>query len=611
MQFREDDLLRIEVRQQIIAAIVADQNRARKDECYRRYQVYKDNSIPYVIDKLAKQFAEDTVREMSFAISNLSLVRKVIDKLGRVYSYSVKRTVADDKATTKSLEDLTKELKINVALKKANRFLKLQKNVAIFPRPVMVDQMDGSEKYTLKVDVIQPYQFDVVEHCEDPETPIAFIFSNYIAKAPTKYTSGDAATAGRTTASQYQALVQKATRPSVKDTIIADGSQDRMQVSNSILDALKSRERGTPVKLAMPGSDQAEEKDPRKLAAPFVFWTTKYHFTCDWEGNIIMAPDNMKNPIQMLPVESLAMDQDGSFWAQGGQDLIDGAILVNSMITHLNHIGVSQGYGQMWMRGKGVPKTVKVGPQRVVRLEWESTDDPQPEFGYANSNAPLADLKSLIEMYVALLLTTNNLSTSGVATQLQGGQNFASGIALMVDKAESVEDVQDQEAVFQDAEPEIWEIIQAWLDVYGQSGLLIDDLKAAPLKNEFILNLKFGKPETIMTEAEKIQNIKSRQDLPEQINTHVEYIMMDNPGMSEEDAKKKLKQILEEKMKLAADGPKVQNPPNGNDPNQTGGQNGSTQDQQGSQQKDSNQVQDQQKNQNQGQEKVATDGGKA
>ncbi len=565
MKFREDDLLIKEVRQQIIEAIVSDQNRARKDEAFRRYQIYKDNSVPYVQEKLLAQFAQDTVKEMSFGLSNLAIVRKVIEKLGRVYSYQVKRSVQDDDESTKSIEQLSKILKLNTVLKKTNRFLKLQRNVAVFPRPIKVDQPDGSEKYTIKVDAMQPYQFDVIEHCEDPETPVAFIFSNYIAQDPTKYTA-DAAVAGRTPSSQYQALINKAQKPTTKETIIADGGS-RMKVSPVVLDRLKEREKGAPVQLGMPEQSNTD-RDPKKLAAPFVFWSTKYHFTCDEDGDIIghLSPLDLSNPISMLPLESLALDQDGSFWAQGGRDLIDGHLLINCMITHLNYIGVNQGYGQMWMRGKDVPKTVKVGPQRVIRLEWGSTDDPTPEFGYANSNAPLGDLKSLIEMYVALLLTTNNLSTSGVSTQLQGGSNFASGIALLVDKAESVEDVQDQESVFQDAEPNIWKKIQAWLDVYGSAGLLVDSLKDISLKPEFILNLKFGKPETIVTEAERLQNIKTRQELKQALNTHVEYIMMDNPGMTKEDAEKKLEEILKEKIELAANGPEVDDSSQGNNP---------------------------------------------
>ena len=59
-------------------------------------------------------------------------------------------------------------------------------------------------------------------------------------------------------------------------------------------------------------------------------------------------------------------------------------------------------------------------------------------------------------MYIALYLTTNNLSTSGVSTQLSGGNTLPSGVALILDKAESLEDVQDQRQVFIDKEPDIF-----------------------------------------------------------------------------------------------------------------------------------------------------------
>ena len=51
----------------------------------------------------------------------------------------------------------------------------------------------------------------------------------------------------------------------------------------------------------------------------------------------------------------------------------------------------------------------------------------QAAIGYLNANPPLESLVKIIEMKVALMLTTNNLSTSGFKLSLASG-DIASGV---------------------------------------------------------------------------------------------------------------------------------------------------------------------------------------
>ena len=52
-------------------------------------------------------------------------VLKVIDKLARVYSNGVERSIKGNPTATEKLNELVKVLDINTSLKKTNRFLKL------------------------------------------------------------------------------------------------------------------------------------------------------------------------------------------------------------------------------------------------------------------------------------------------------------------------------------------------------------------------------------------------------------------------------------------------------------------------------------------------------
>lgn len=492
-----------ELRKAIIEEISGPENQARKDESYRRHTCYKDQTSSYVVRELLKQFDDDTVREMNYSISNVSIARKIIDKLGRVYSNGVLRTGENDQQT-EAIEETAKLVDLNRVMKRTNRYLRMHHNtiVGVLPCPV-VD--NGSELYEIKVQAYQPHLYDVIEDYYNREKPKFVILSNYKMVAP-QLTSVDPARANR----GASAVVPRKASDG-KDQIIAD----------------------------MPQDDGANKEE-------YIWWSKHYHFTTNAKGEILS--ETVDNPIQEMPFVNFAMDQEGSFWAQGGRDVFDGAILLNCMITNAHHIGVTQGYGQFWMKGKGLPRFIKAGVNKSILLEVESKDDPDPQIGFASSNPKLQELKAQIEMYAALLLTTNNLSTKAVSSDLSGGDSFASGISLIIDKAESVEDVQEQRDVFYQNEPIIFDLIYRWEQVYKNN--LTDDFKSTMLPADLDMKIKFNDYKPIMSEKEKLENIKLRKDLG--INSMIDLLMQDDPTLTKKEAEEKLLKLLEEKMKETA-----------------------------------------------------------
>ena len=72
MRLKSDiEILKAENRKKIIDEIEGNENKRRKDEAYRRWQVYKDKTSTFVTDLLLEQFSEETVREMSYSITNI------------------------------------------------------------------------------------------------------------------------------------------------------------------------------------------------------------------------------------------------------------------------------------------------------------------------------------------------------------------------------------------------------------------------------------------------------------------------------------------------------------------------------------------------------------
>jgi hypothetical protein len=172
------ELLDETTRKKIIEEINGPENMARKAEAFRRYQCLKDQTRDYTMAQLKKQFDQSTIDEMEYAIANVSLVRKCIDKLSKVYSYGVNRVIKtgskkDDKATI-AVQALSKSLKLNTQMKQANKYLKLQRNCMVYVKPCPTDL-----GWDIKVQPLSPFLYDVIEHYYDRTKPMAVILSDY------------------------------------------------------------------------------------------------------------------------------------------------------------------------------------------------------------------------------------------------------------------------------------------------------------------------------------------------------------------------------------------------------------------------------------------------
>lgn len=508
----EHQLLDAEVRKRIIEEIKGRENRDRKQRAYKRYKCYKDQTHLFVLEHLLAQFDENTVKEMQYALCNISFTKKIVNKLARVYSNGVKRE-ADTKKDTKKVEEHEKLLRVNQTMKKLNRFLRLQQNVLLYIKPVKV-----GEKFRIKLVPLQPYFYDVIEDPNDPETPMAVILSHF---TPEIYRS------------------------------------------TSVLDFANRENRGAQVAKQHDGMHQMIADKPEDSPAEadlekgkLIWWSKSYHFVTDENGGIVSStqgegPAEVANPILELPFENFAVDQDNAFWAEGGDDIVDGAIRINTQLTNLMHIGVTQGYGQLVLSGAGLPSQVKVGPNHAIKLEVEKGSGDQPGTAeFITANPPLADLKDLIVMKIALLLSTNNLSTKHIAADLSSASDFPSAIAMIVDMAESTEDVEDQAQVFLDGEPKVWKKIAKWEEIYADRELLDDELAKHQLPEDIDVSVTFESAKPIMSEKEELEVMKMRKELG--LDRMVDLIMRDNPGMSEERAKARLDEILNEAMERAA-----------------------------------------------------------
>jgi hypothetical protein len=509
-------------------------NQSRKYEAYKRYQCFKEQGFRYVLMFLRYNFEMETLKEMVYALANIPITKKIVDKLSRVYSAGVKRVFEKKEAVEpdpekekvdpdlKTLQEFEKLLEINRRMKKGNRYLKLFMNAVLYVKPVEVEQ-GGIMRNEIKVSVLPPYLFDVIEDPADTEKAMVYVLSDYEPRMTPAY--------------------------SIQDAIELDPQAPLGQTAPAVSTT------GNP--------SAAVSVDPKEQER-WIWWSKNHHFTTDGKGKVVpgLQEPSLANPLLKVPMVDLTQDQDGCYWALGGNSVADGDVLINTLITNVNHIGVSQGYGQMWVKGEDPPTKMKVGPTRVIRLVTKGDGD-DPSMGYATANPPIGDLLREIEQYIALLLSTNNLSTSGVSTQLKGGADFPSGIALMIDKSESTEDVADQQQVFLDAEPKLWGLVFDWHKLLSGRNSLSDRFAALKPPKDPKVTLTFGKPQPMETENERLDALAKRQKIG--LNTLLELIKMDDPTLSDEKAKERLAGVMAEQALKLKTMMELKQPPEGDD----------------------------------------------
>ena len=492
--YNEDDLLDAPFRKGIIDEIEGPENRSRKCESFKRYEIYRDKIKKYILSNLHKELDPQTVTEMESRIATVNMYKKMVQKKARVYKDKPKRIslIDGEQDYVDSLVDL---LNLNTVMKKVNRYVEAFRNCAVYVKPYKDHSRDGKWSYLL--DVLAPHQFDVIEDQDNPEMARVVVLSNYKSTGTGNDTSVD------------------------------------------------GQRRGTKE------DDKKETNENDKTE--YIFWSKSYHFTCDRKGQIISnsnedKEETNKNPISNLPFEFFNKDQDGSFWAVGGEDIIDGSILINTLLTDLYFIAKVQGSGIFYMFGPNVPETFKVGPNRAITMKTEE-GGASAEIGFASSNPPLDAHMQMIEQYVAFLLSTNDLGVQSIQGKLDGG-SASSGIQEIIQNAEPMTAIEDEQEQYADKEPTILQRANSWQNALSDSKTgLTDTYNSIGSADDVLYAMKFVAPKHFNSESERLDAVSKKidQGIFNKIDAYIEEHDLE---MSREDAMKKLLEKSKENVEL-------------------------------------------------------------
>jgi len=255
------------------------------------------------------------------------------------------------------------------------------------------------------------------------------------------------------------------------------------------------------------------------------------------------------NPYGVLPFQYIN-ESDTDLIPLPDDDLLKVGIAIPLLLSDVAFASKYQAWSMIYT--VGVDGDIPINPNSVVNLEF----GPQGERPEINTIKPDIDTESqlrFVEAVVAFLLSTKNLNAGSIQGKLTT-QNAASGIAKMLDNAESMEDREDQQQYFIDAEKEIWEKLAHKMIPYWRQKRLLDGDFNAEFSKEFELSIHFPEIKIIKTEMERLNESLFR--IEKGFSTLKRELKKLYPDASEDELDALIDEINQEKMdklKLVAD----------------------------------------------------------
>lgn len=435
----------------------------QRKENKRRYLMFSGSTKTVIEQAIRKEFKkQETINEMMNRLVPLNIMQKVIGKLAGVYKEAPVRTVkSKDKTEQEMLDTLTDGLDLNMRMKEANRFFKMNKKALIEP------YLDDSGIPSLRV--LPAHTYEVL--------------------------------------------------------------------------SLKTKKKSKP-NVVVKIDDVLEE---------LIVWSDESHWVCDYKGAVNEAAmTGMENPDGENPYGELHFEfineSSSSVNPIQDDDLLGMSITIPLILTDLLFGLKYQCWAILWTVGK--VGDIPFNPNSVIQMEF-GEEGQEPSVNALRPDIQAEKMLQTVMALVSLLLTTKNLKAGAIADGVTI-EDAASGIAKVIDGAESAEDQKDQQAYFLKAERGIFGKLQT-LMAYWKEHNMLEDPYDFELPQDFAVSTVFQEPRPMMSEAEKIKASDAK------IQAHLSTIKKElknlYPDMSPEEIDTLYKEIIEE-AKILADATK-------------------------------------------------------
>ena len=458
------DISKIGVRQSIIAEIRGEENKERKAESLKRFEVAKDRQAQYIIEKLEQEFSRQSVRDMR-TITSINLTKRIVNELASVYKTQPEREFGPDLSDNEleQIENLYKHSKANVKLKKSNQCLKLHNQCAIqvIPRNGIVD-----------IKVLMPHQYDVIPSDSDPEKAEVYILNvfnkdEYI----TQYGTGDD--------------LANPTRLGGHIGVTRDGVNQKI----------------------------ADNEDYKAQLDRYIWWTKDFNFMTDGKGNMVDEP--VANPLGELPFIDIAQEKDGEFWVRSGSGIVEFSLDFGVLLSDTANVNRSQSYSQAVVYAEEIPKDMIVGPNRILYLPLDNNSNKDPRFEFVTPSPDMNASLELLETYLRLFLSSEGMDPKTISGKSEGS-NFSSGIERLLSMVDKFEASRNDFDLYHWIESEMYNLMIKWSNIMqdvNDEAKLIDELRISRVDEDSDVMVEFINPEAIQTSAEREESIKRQLDM--------------------------------------------------------------------------------------------------
>lgn len=248
-------------------------------------------------------------------------------------------------------------------------------------------------------------------------------------------------------------------------------------------------------------------------------------------GNVAeknMSLDYMKiksNPLGRLPIAYVQKDNAVDYPI--ASNLADQSIEWNVSFSDLKTASSTQGHGQLVIshpEGQEMQQ-IHMGMHTAISLPQSNKPDRKPTTAEYISAAPnLSGQLDVLKFDITNILDDQGIRAKGTIDG--GADKFSSGFDRLVSEADVQDLIEENQGTYSnELEPELFNVIKAYEEAMNQTTFSATDE----------IEVHFEKPKVLISDAETLANIKTRDELGLML-PHEKHMIM-NPNLTEEQAK--------------------------------------------------------------------------
>lgn len=470
----------------IIQDIQSNQNQESKRKEWDAYQCTQGLQKNYVQQRLSEKYPKN-FRKMT--VSDISIGKKITDKLAKAYSTQPIRSIQTEVETVKEeFDNLYEAIDMNSYMKEFDSIYNLHKRALLWIDYNLAEQ-------SFKLWPLRPYEYDLVR---DPNTgKVLCVILNYpddlITRQNLYIDSGDEVSDG------INQLISESQFDSGAESKVYAMWTDTQHVVVVV-----------------------QKKTTKTATGNEISYAITY----------VPLPSNPEqiNPLGMLPF--VYKQQGFSVDYPTTNQVTDQSITFNMIYSDVLTAAAMQGYGQATLKypDNAEVREIEVGLMTAIKLPQSTEPDAPPtEFKYEQASPDLAGHKDLALNYLQMILSEHGItSDQGISG---GVEKFSSGLDRLLANADVSWKVEENQIVYKSVESKSFDILKAWLELLGNNIFA----QAGKFK------IYFPKPTIQITDGEKLDNIKKVLDM--RIKDRVDALQMFDPNLTKQQAEDQIAAI--------------------------------------------------------------------